>query len=78
MQANHLLVPDMMTPGHEMAPLQGEVADLRAELGVSERLRIAMCSSISHTGDEVLSDCLAMMTRCKIPFSASGRLCHGF
>jgi len=35
----------------EMLHLQSEVAALRAELGVSERLRIAMYSSVTHTGE---------------------------
>ena len=41
-----------ITPMTEvMLHLQSEVAALRAELGVSERLRIAMYSSITHTGE---------------------------
>ena len=40
-----------------MLHLQSDVAALRAELGVSERLRIAMYSSITHTGESDLGAC---------------------
>ena len=35
----------------EVLHLHSEIAALRTELGVSERLRIAMYSSITHAGE---------------------------
>ena len=40
----------MHYPEHETQQLQNEVASLRSELGVSERLRIAMYSSTLQAG----------------------------
>lgn len=45
----------MHRPMGETARLQSEIASLRSELGVSERLRIAMYSSIAHTGKPLTS-----------------------
>ena len=54
----------MQRPMSETAQLQSEVASLRSELGVSERLRIAMYSSIAHTGTmlQLLAVQIAMLT----------------
>ena len=42
----------MHSPLNEVVQLQSEVAGLRSELGVSERLRIAMYSSLTQKGGQ--------------------------
>ena len=55
----------MHSPLDEVARLQSEVAGLRSELGVSERLRIAMFSNLAQKGDHnyvILLPCLKQYT----------------